>query len=108
MVAQIAVGKTPGQQTKHQQRTQQRLHGHIGEAQTAGPLPIDLDRFIDPTERVFATAQSWLMRWTSRETSVGLKADLAARREDFDSRLPMPKSRVSLMVVSVRRARPSL
>ena len=54
MVAQVAVGKTPRQETEHQQRAEQRLHGHVGEAQTAGPLSIDLDRIIDPVERVFA------------------------------------------------------
>ena len=54
MVAQVAVGKTPRQETEHQQRAEQCLHGHVGEAQTAGPLSINLDRIIDPVERVFA------------------------------------------------------
>ena len=54
MVAQVAVGKTPRQETEHQQCAEQCLHGHVGEVQTAGPLSIDLDRIIDPVERVFA------------------------------------------------------
>ena len=41
------------------------------------------------------------------ETSVGGEADLPQGGQVV-SRLPIPKSRVSLMVVSVRRARPSL
>ena len=76
MVAQVAVGKTPRQQTKHQQRAEQRLHGHVGETQGTGPLPIDLDRFIDPTERVFADRAIVAESLDVQETSVGLKADL--------------------------------
>ena len=38
MVAQVAVGKTSRQETKHQERAEQCLHGHVGEAQT-GPDP---------------------------------------------------------------------
>ena len=75
MVPQIAVGKTPRQQTEHQQRAEQRLHGHVGEAQTAGPLPIDLDRFIDPMERVFADGTVLADPLDVQETSVGLEAD---------------------------------
>ena len=41
------------------------------------------------------------------QTSVGLEADLRSAGR-LRSRLPMPKSRVLLMVVSVRSARPSL
>ena len=72
--------KPRGKQTKHQQRAEQRLHGHVGEAQAAGPLPIDLDRFIDPVERVFADGTVLADPLDVQETSVGLKADLAARR----------------------------
>src|SRR4051812_5693380 len=52
-------------------------------------------------------AQSWLIRWTSRRRRLASKP---TRRKagKLSSRLPMPKSRVSLIVVSVRRARPSL
>ena len=76
MVPQIAVGKTTGQQTKHQQRAEQRLHRHVGEAQSTGPLPIDLDRFIDTAERVFADGTVLADPLDVQETSVGLKADL--------------------------------
>ena len=54
IVPQVAVGKTSGQETKHQQRAEQGLHRHVGEVQGAGALPIDLDWFIDTAERVFA------------------------------------------------------
>ena|SRR6516165_1673301 len=54
MVPQVAVGKTSGQKTKHQKGAEQGLHGFVSESQTAGSLPIDLDRFIDPVECVFS------------------------------------------------------
>src|SRR5262249_27047085 len=54
VVAQVAVGKTPGQQTKHQQRTQERLYGSVSETEGAGPLTVDHDGLIDPTEGVLA------------------------------------------------------
>ena len=80
VVPQVAVGKTPRQQTKHQQRAEQRLHGRVGETQAAGPLPIDLDRFIDTVERVFADGTVLADPLDVQQTSVGLEADLAARR----------------------------
>jgi hypothetical protein len=54
MVPQVAGRKTAGQQPEYQQRAEQRLHRQVGETQAAAPLSIDLDRFIDTTERVFA------------------------------------------------------
>ena len=75
MVPQVAVGKTSGQQTKHQQCAEQGLHGHVGEAQAAGTLPIDLDRFIDTAERVFADGTVLADPLDVQETSVGVEAD---------------------------------
>jgi hypothetical protein len=54
MVPQVAGGEIPRQQPEDQHRAEQRLQGHVGESQTAGPLPIDFDRPIDPMERLFA------------------------------------------------------
>ena len=72
----VAVGETPRQETEHQQRAEQRLHRHVGEPQAAGPLPIDLDRFIDTAERVFADGTVLADPLDVQETSVGLEADL--------------------------------
>ena len=46
---------------------------------------------------------SWLIRWTSRRRRLAEKPTSRSAGR-LCSRLPMPKSRVSLMVVSVRRA----
>src|SRR4051794_22125293 len=102
-VPQVAVGKTSGQETKHQQRPEQGLYRNIGEVQGAGALPIDLDRFIDAAERAFADGTVLADPLDVEETSVGVKP-IRRTAGKWDSRLPMPKSRVSLIVVSVRRA----
>src|SRR6516165_6013582 len=54
MVAQVAIGETPGQEMKHHQRAEEGLNRRIGESQTAGPLPTDRDGIIDPAKRVLA------------------------------------------------------
>ena len=54
MVAQVAVGKTPRQETEHQERSSSACTATSAKRKTAGPLSIDLDRIIDPVERVFA------------------------------------------------------
>ena len=50
---------------------------------------------------------SWLMRWTPGRCRLAVKP-ICRRAVRFVSRLDSPKSRVSLIVVSVRSARPSL
>ena len=49
---------------------------------------------------------SWLMVWTRSRRRLAVKP-ICRRAGRLCSRLPMAKSRVSLMVVSVRSARPS-
>jgi hypothetical protein len=74
MIPLIAGGETPRQQTEDQQRPERCLHGHIGESQTAGPLPIDLDRFIHPMERVRAHGAVLADPLDVQQTSIGLEA----------------------------------
>ena len=50
---------------------------------------------------------SWLSRWTSSRRRLAVKP-ICRRAGRLVSRLPMPKSQVSLIVVSVRSARPCL
>src|SRR5579871_2154041 len=76
VIAQVAVGKTSGQQTKHQQCTQERLHGAVREAQGASPLFIDRYRLIEPAEGVLAQGAILADRLDVQQTSVGLEADL--------------------------------
>src|SRR5262249_20528914 len=75
MVPQVAVGKTSGQQTKHQKRAEQSLHQHVGEAQGAGALSLDLDRLMDRAECVFADGTVLADPLDVEETSVGVEAD---------------------------------
>jgi hypothetical protein len=51
------------------------LHGHVGEPQGAGALPSDLDRFVDPAERVFAEGTVLADPLDVQGTSVGVEAD---------------------------------
>ena len=81
MVPQVAGGETTRQETKHQQRAEQRLHRQVGEAQAAGPLTIDLDRFVHTAERVFADGAVLADPLDVQETSIGLEADLPQGRE---------------------------
>jgi len=53
------------------------------------------------------TIGSWLMVWTRSRRRLAWKP-ISRRAGRFVSRFPIPKSWVSLIVVSVRRALPSL
>jgi len=86
--------KSPRQQTKHQQRAEQRLHRCVGKTQRTGPLTIDHHRFVELTKHVFAHRAIVAEGLDVQQTPIGLKA--AARNAGrLCSRLPMPKSRVS-------------
>ena len=66
--------KPRGKRRNTKNGAEQCLHGRIGEVQTAGPLPIDLDWIIDPVERIFAQRTILADPLDVQETSVGLKA----------------------------------
>jgi hypothetical protein len=106
-VPQVAVGETSGQETEHQQRAEQRLHRHVGEPQAAGALPTDLDRFIDTAERVLADGTVLADSLDVEKTSVGVEAD-PPQGGQVAQPFADAEVAVSLIVVSVRRARPSL
>ena len=76
MVPQVAVGETTGCQTEHHEHAEQRLHCGVGESQPTGTLPVDLDRFVDTAERVFADGTVLADPLDVQQTSIGLEADL--------------------------------
>src|SRR3954467_11945933 len=103
----MAVSKSALDENKQQQDMQQPLHPWISEAQRCRALSIDHDRPLQVLERCFADEAVVADALDVKQTPVGGKADLAQLR-GFLMRRPMSKSRVSLMVVSVRSACPSL
>jgi hypothetical protein len=54
VLAQVAVGKTAGQETKEDQGSEQRQDALIAEAKRRGMLAVALDGVMDLVERVFA------------------------------------------------------
>ena len=60
---------------KDQQRAEEGLDRRVGESQTAGPLPIDLDRIVDPVKRALAQGTILADPFDVQETPVGSKAD---------------------------------
>ena len=106
--SQVSVGEPAGQETEDDQDAEQRLDAGVAEAQRGSTLAVDhRPGCTDPVERVFADVAVGLIRWTSRRRRLAVKP-ISRSAGRLCSRLPMPKSRVSLMVVSVRSARPSL
>ena len=75
MLPQVALIETPGQETKHQQRSQKRQHTRISESQCRGPLSVHLDRFGHLTKRAFAHRAVVADSLDVQKTSVGLEAD---------------------------------
>ena len=107
MLPQVALMETPGKRRNTSNAVKSCQHIRISESQCRGPLATHLDRFGHLTERVFAHRAVVADSLDVQETSLAWKP-IARREGRFFSRLPMPKSRVSLIVVSVRRAHPSL
>src|SRR4051812_41393242 len=103
----MAVSKSALDENKQQQDMQQPLHPRVGKAQRRRALSIDYDRPLQVLERCFADEAVVADALDVKQTSVGRKANLAQFGR-FSMRRPMSKSRVSLMVVSVRSACPSL
>jgi len=76
VLAQVAVGEPVGQETKHDERRQQRLDTGVGEAQSGGALTVDDDGRSDSSEGVFAAPGLVADSLDVQETSVGGEADL--------------------------------
>jgi hypothetical protein len=104
--SQVPVGESPRQKAEDQQG-RERLDTRVEEAQAGDALPVHRHRSGHPRHRVFADRAVVADALDAEQASVGREADLRNAGR-LCSRLPIPKSRVSLMVVSVRSARPSL
>jgi hypothetical protein len=78
----------------------------MGRAGTRAPVGLRVG-LVRSVMAVVPMVGSWLRRWTASSRRLAEKP-ICRRAGRLHSRLPMPKSRLSLMVVSVRRARSSL
>ena len=86
---------------------QKSLHAWIGEAQRCRALIVHGDRSLHVLEGGLADEAIVTDALDVKQTSVGSKPILRSCSR-FSMRRPMAKSRVSLIVVSVRSACPSL
>src|SRR5271163_1387582 len=107
MLAYILVGKCAMDEKEQQQDVQESLHARIGEAQRRRALVIHGDWSLHILEGGFADEAVVTDAWTSSSRRLAAKPILRSSGR-FSMRRPMAKSRVSLMVVSVRSACPSL
>jgi len=101
------IGEPAQLEAENDQHGEQGLDALVTEPQSRSPLAIDLGRPDYPIERVLADRAIVGIFWTSRRRRLAWKP-ICRRAGRFFSSLPIPKSRVLLMVVSVRSARPSL
>ncbi len=105
--AQVAVGETVGQELEGAQGGEQGVRAQVTEPYPGTRVPGVVMTGLDMEARAPAPLTgSWLSRWACRRRRLAWKP-MSARAGRLCSRLPMPKSRVSLMVVSVRSARSS-
>ena len=94
-------------ETEDDQHGEKRLHAPVAKAQRGSTLAIDLDRLHHLIKGILTDEAIVGDLLDIQQTSIGSKADLPQSGQIL-RRFPMEKSRVSLMVVSVRSARPSL
>ena len=99
--------KPAGCEAEDDERREQRLGPRVGEAEGRDALAVDLAWLGQLPDVVSPRTGSWLIRWTSRRRRLAC-APTSRRAGRLTSRLPIPKSRASLMTVSVRSALPSL
>ena len=106
-VARLVSGREAARQEQKGIAREEQENSRIGESACLRPAGIDHDGTIHLAwKALFAQGASWLR--LEPPAGVGWpEADLPQAGRFF-SRLPMPKSRVLLMVVSVRSAQPSL
>ncbi|MBL8228739.1 MAG: hypothetical protein JNL98_09695 [Bryobacterales bacterium] len=101
----FVVGETPELEAEQHQHAEQGLHTCAVETESGRSLPIGFNRPHHLLKRVFANRAIMRYGLDAQKTPIGLEAYLPQFRQLFNS-LPMPKSRVLLMVVSVRSALP--
>ena len=107
MGAQVSVGEPVRLQSEGEQRGEQGLGTWVTEAQRDGVLAVDVDGLLTVLNAAAPVIGSWLMRWTPSRRRLAVKPSCRSAGR-LVSRFESPKSRVSLIVVSVRKARPSL
>ena len=91
-----------------EQGLQERVHAGVAEAQSGDAGSSSWMMGVVRSVKAFAPRMgSWLTRWTPRRRRLAVKL-ICRRAGRFVSRFESPKSLVSLMVVSVLIALPSL
>src|SRR5918911_2172266 len=76
LLSQITVCEAAGNQTKPDQQMPERQHTQVGGAESRGALAVDLDRTVQPVQRLFSHGAVLAETLDLEQTSVGLKADL--------------------------------
>ena len=107
MFSQVAVGEPVGLEPGDGDGGEQGVDAGVTEAQSGDALSVETAGWVTWWKTVSPMIGSWLIVWASRRRRLAEKPT-SRRAGRLHSRLPIQKSRVSLMVVSVRRARPSL
>ena len=106
---ELRVRKPAGEQAKEDERAEECLYARFAEAERRGALAVHDGRLMELLKHRVAHGAIMTEAFHLEETPVGGEADAAQGREIVRvSRRPMLKSRVLLMVVSVRSVRPSL
>src|SRR6266436_4519914 len=82
MHAELAIGKTGGQQIEHQHGIPERLHRGIGEAQCRYPLALHGPGTLELLQGLFGQNRIVRDGLDFEHTPVGLKSDVAKRRAD--------------------------
>jgi hypothetical protein len=100
------IGEPAELKTEYGQHGEQSLDALVTEPQSRGSLTIDLSRTDYPVKCILPNRAIVGNLLDVEKTPVGRSRSASAGR--FFNSLPIPKSRVLLMVVSVRSARPSL
>ena len=104
VVAQVAVAEPVGSEPIDSDGGQQGMDPRVTEAQGGDSLASDDGRGGNATKTASPIVGSWSMRSASRRRRLAEKPTFR-KAGRLHSRLPMPKSRLSLIVVSVRIAR---
>lgn len=84
MIAKVSVRESPGQQTKHQQRTEYGQHDRIGKLQAAGALAVDRGWLGKLIELILAKGRIMIELLDVQQTSVGGEGHLPQRGKVLD------------------------
>src|SRR5664279_4970406 len=110
-LSEVAVAESVGLEFEHRERCEQGVGSLLTQAQPGDPRPIGGDDGVgDGVQCISASMPligSWLIVWTRSRRLLAVKP-ISRSAGRFVSPFRTPKSRVLLMVVSVRSAFPSL